>query len=174
LLNAKKDAFMIQIINPDKYLIKKASKLISEVFPAKGFSDRLILWAFKHQSNFLVKKIISLFGIYSLSNFSVAINKNNEVVGTIGICIHKKDGNEAIWLAWFCVDPKQRDKGIGKQLLEHSINVARGYNKKYFRLYTSSNTNRSIAQIIYENYGFKVTKKQKKLFYTKIYRELVL
>ncbi|MCD4847410.1 MAG: GNAT family N-acetyltransferase [Candidatus Aegiribacteria sp.] len=155
-------------------LIKKTDKLVSKVFPFRSLSERLTFWAFKNQNNGLVKILIKLFGVSSLSNFWVAIDEDNNVVGTTGIYTYIKDENEAIWLAWFCVDPEQRGKGIGKKLIEYSINMAREYKKKYFRLYTSSDPNEAAAQNLYDKYGFKVIKRGKKLFYTRIYRELEL
>ena len=165
---------MIQIVKLEDPLIKKTDKLVSKVFPFRSLSERLTFWAFKNQNIRLVKKLIKFFGVSSLSNFWVAIDENNNVVGTTGIYTYVKDENEAIWLAWFCVAPEQRGKGIGKQLMEHSINMAKGFNKKYFRLYTSSDPNEAAAQNLYEKYGFKVIKKEKKLFFTKIIRELEL
>jgi ribosomal protein S18 acetylase RimI-like enzyme len=165
---------MIQIIKLEEPLIKKADKLVSKVFPVRSLSERFTFWTYKHQNNNFVKKLINLFGVSSISDFWVAIDENNNVVGTTGIYTYIKDENEAIWLAWFCVDPEQRGEGIGKKLIEYSINMAREYKKKYFRLYTSSDPNEAAAQNLYEKYGFKVIKRKKKLFYTKIYRELVL
>ncbi len=168
------DNYMIKIVEISNKLIDKADKLVSKVFPFRSLSERLTLWAFKHQKNKLVKRIINFFGVSSLSNFWVAIDEDENVYGTIGIYTYSKDDNEAIWLAWFCVDPDQRGQGIGKRLIEHSIKMAKSYNKRYFRLYTSSDPNEATAQNLYEKYGFLVKKRVKKLFYEKIYRELVL
>lgn len=75
------------------------------------------------QNNYLVKLIINLFGVSSLSEFWVAIDENKNVYGTTG---------------------------------------------------TSDSPNEKVAQNLYEKYGFKVIKKEKKLLYTKIYMELEL
>jgi len=123
---------MIQIIKLEEPLIKKTDKLVSKVFPVRSLSERLTFWAFKNQNIGLVKNLINLFGVSSISNFWVAIDENNNVVGTTGIYTYIKDENEAIWLAWFCVDPEQRGKGIGKKLIEYSINMAREYKKNIF------------------------------------------
>lgn len=165
---------MIKIVEINDKLIAKADKLVSKVFPFRSLSERLTFWAFKHQKNELVKRMIYFFGVSSLSNFWVAIDEYENVYGTTGIYTYLNDDNEAIWLAWFCVDPDQRGQGIGKQLIEHSIIMAKIYNKRYFRLYTSSDPNEAAAQNLYDKYGFLVKKREKKLFYEKIYRELVL
>lgn len=162
---------MIKIVEINDSLMTKASKLVAKVFPFRSLSERLTFWAFKHRKNILVKKIINMFGVAELINFWVAVDENSNVVGTTGIYSYVKDKEDAIWLAWFCVDPEQRGKGIGKKLIEFSLDVAKNYNKKYFRLYTSSDPNEAAAQYLYEKYGFKVVKKEKRLFYTKVFRE---
>ncbi len=112
--------------------------------------------------------------VYFISNFWVALDEHKYVVGTTGLYSYVKDKDEAIWLAWLCVDPECRGGGIGKQLIEGSIKIAKNHGKKYFRLYTSSNPNRIAAQALYETYGFKVVKRKKRLRHTRIFRELVL
>jgi ribosomal protein S18 acetylase RimI-like enzyme len=158
----------------DQSQISKTDKLISKVFPFRSLSERLTFLAFKNQNNWLVKKVLLYFGVSSLSNFWVALDSEKNVLGTTGIYTYSKDENEAVWLAWFCVDPEQRGKGIGKLLIEYSINKAKKLNKKYFRLYTSTDPNEAAAQNLYEKYGFKIVKEEKKYFYTKNFRELTL
>jgi ribosomal protein S18 acetylase RimI-like enzyme len=106
-----------------------------------------------------------MFGVAELINFWVAIDENSNVVGITGIYSYLKDREDAIWLAWFCVDPEQRGKGIGKKLIEYTLDVTKKYNKKYFRLYTSSDPNEAAAQYLYEKYGFKIVKEEKRMFY---------
>jgi hypothetical protein len=67
-----------------------------------------------------------------------------------------------------------RGQGLGKKLLEYTIDEARKYEKKYLRLYTSNAPDEVVAQIIYKKYGFKKIKQKKRVFYTKIIRELEL
>ncbi|MBN2535727.1 MAG: GNAT family N-acetyltransferase [Spirochaetales bacterium] len=165
---------MIHIENLETPFIKKAGKLVAKVFPFRSLSERLTFFAFKHQHHWIVQWIMSLFGVASLSHFWVAIDDDNNVVGITGIYTYEKDKDEAIWMAWFCVDPGHRGKGIGKRLIEYSISKARESGKKYFRLYTSSDPNEAAAQNLYEKYGFNIVKKKKKMFYTKLYGELVL
>lgn len=165
---------MIQIVKVDDSLIKKAETLVSNVFLSRNLKERLSFWAFKHQHHWIVKKIMHLSGVYSISNFWVALDDHKTVVGTTGLYTCVKDKHEAIWLAWLCVDPKRRGEGIGKQLIEYSIKIAKNHGKKYFRLYTSSSPDRKAAQELYEAYGFKVIKRKKRLRHTRIFRELVL
>ena len=53
-------------------------------------------------------------------NYFIVI-QDNKIIGTTGVYTTEEDENEAYWLAWFCVDPKERGKGIGNKLLEFVI-----------------------------------------------------
>ena len=58
----------------------------------------------------------------------------------------------SIWLGWFGVSPEYRKQGIGKKVLEFTINeaykLAEKYPIKFFRLYTSDTENKE-AQFLY-------------------------
>lgn len=84
---------------------------------------------------------------------------NNIPVGIAGLYTHNEIDNESIWLGWFGVLPEFRSKGIGKQILLDTIEKAKQYDKKYFRLYTNDNgmssarpLYRSVMQL-YEKYN---------------------
>lgn len=94
---------IIELNRNDKNSIADADKLIAKVFPFRTLSERLTFWAFKHQDSCLVKKTMHFFGISSLSNFWVAVDNDNNIVGATGIYTYRKDDDEAVWLAWFCV-----------------------------------------------------------------------
>ena len=165
---------MVEIVELDKHLIKKAEKLVFEVFPSMDLIEKLSFWAYKYRGKRPVKILMRLSGVFSLIKYCAAINENGDVCGTTGLYQYTKDRHEAVWLAWFCVDPQQRGIGIGKKLIEYSINEARKYNKKYFRLYTSTDPNEAAAQNLYEKYGFRIKNQKGTLTYTKIFRELEL
>ena len=100
----------------------------------------------------------------------VAINNLGKVVGTTGLYCYKSDREEAFWLGWFSVEPEARNKGIGTQLLQFSIEKAKGERKKFLRLYTSTDFKDAIR--LYEKHGVGLTKEEpypdtelKKLYY---------
>ena len=165
---------MIKIVELDETLFGKAEKLVFKVFPSMDILEKLSFWAYKHRNNRFVKILMRISGVYSLIKYCAAITENGEVCGTTGFYSYTKDKHEAVWLAWFCVDPKFRGKGIGKKLIEYSIDEARKYNKKFFRLYTSTDPNEASAQNLYEKYDFRIKRQKKTLAYTKIIRELEL
>jgi ribosomal protein S18 acetylase RimI-like enzyme len=160
----------IKPLTPAK--LKEAMQLLNKAFPyesmslaASLFPDRLL-----YKITFLVARVTQL-------NYWVAIDETSQkVIGTTGLYCYKKDETEAYWLAMFCVDPAFRGQGIGKKLLNFSIDKARADGKKFLRLYTSNAPNEAAAQILYEKCGFVITGEKKiwGLPYKKIYRELQL
>ena len=162
---------MAQIIELERHMIPQAKALVARVFPYQGLTERLSFWAYKHHGSPLMKMLLKLYGGMDVYRYWVAVNENGDIVGTTGLYSENQDCHEALWLSWFCVAPEARGQGIGKQLIEFSIEKARGYNKKYLRLYTSDDPNEAAAQVLYEKYGFKVVGTKKKRRYTLLYRE---
>ena len=165
---------MIRIVELERHMIPEAKALVAKVFPEQDLTERLSFWAYKHQANFLMKMVLRLYGAMSVYKYWVALDENDRILGTTGLYSENDDFHEAIWLSWFCVDPEMRGQGIGKQLIEFSIEMARSYDKKYLRLYTSDDPNEAAAQVLYEKYGFKVFRSKKMRGYTLFYRERVL
>lgn len=94
--------------------------------------------------------------------FWIAIEKN-KLVGAIGIYNYPADTNEARWVNWFGVDPKQRGKGYGKKLLKFALDHIKKRNFKFARLYTSSEPLEKNAQFLYESKGLSIPKDSKRL-----------
>lgn len=91
--------------------------------------------------------------------YFVLIDKG-KVIGTTGIYTMFDDKNEAYWIAWYCLAPEMRGKGIGYKLLDFCIDKAKKAKKKYIRLYTSDHKNEMAANYIYDKVGFKLFKKE--------------
>ena len=165
---------MIEIIELDASHAKQAAKLAAGVFPYVGLYVRLSFWAYQHRESPVARRITRLAGVSSMLQYWAAVDENGAVCGVAGIYEYAKDRDEALWLAWFCVDPARRGQGIGSRLLAHSVEAARATGKKYFRLYTSTLPNEAAAQGLYEKSGFELTKEKNRLFYKMLYRELAL
>lgn len=75
------------------------------------------------------------------------IKYRGKAVGVIGLFNYENNSND-IWLNWFGVLPKYRNKGIGTSALLSIIAIARKYNKSNFRLFTYGIWN-SLARNIY-------------------------
>jgi GNAT superfamily N-acetyltransferase len=54
-----------------------------------------------------------------------------------------------------CVTPQRRGQGVGKDLLEFTIAMARSQGKRWLRLYTSTDPIEKVAQVLYERYGLR-------------------
>ena len=162
---------MIRIVELEKARIPEARALVWRVFPWRDLTERLSFWVYKHYGNPVMKALLRLTGSMAVFRYWVALDEDGKICGTTGLYSEKEDFHEAIWLSWFCVDPAYRGRGIGAQLLEFSIEAARGYDKKYLRLYTSDDPGEAAAQFLYEKHGFRVVDTEKKRGYTLFYRE---
>ena len=155
----------------DDSLVRQATRLAAKVFPYRGITVRLSFWAFRYQGRPLVNRLMRLAGYAPPMEYWVALNENNKVIGTTGIYALKKDAHEAVWMAWFCVDPGHRGQGTGRRLIEHSIEMARARGKQYFRLYTSTLPCEAAAQRLYERYNFRIARRKNRLICHLLYRE---
>ena len=136
----------IQIIEAsDGPGIDKVEQTVKAIFPSMDFVERWCFWAYRRRGNPCVRVLMRLGGISSLINLWVAVDETGAVCGTTGLYTTPQDEHEAAWLSWFCVDPKHRGQGIGKLLIEFSIEEARAANKKFLRLYTSDDENEAAA-----------------------------
>jgi len=165
---------MVKIISATEETLIEAKNLVKRVFPFRSISEQFTLMAMTHQDNYLIDKIMTLFGIKDIIDIWVAVNEHGQVVGTTGLYNYRQDADEAVWLFWYCVAPEERGKGIGTKLLTHTIKKAKTMNVDYLRLYTSDDTNEREAQILYEKHGLNEVKRKNKIFYTEIIRELKL
>lgn len=165
---------MVKIEPATNKTLPEAKKLIKRVFPYRSLSEQFNLMAITSPDNWLLKKIMNLFGIKDILDIYLAVNEKQEVVGTTGLYNYLKDADEAVWLFWFCVAPEERGKGIGTKLLTYTIKQARRKKVDYLRLYTSDVSNEREAQIIYQKHGLKEVERKNRILYTEIIRELKL
>lgn len=145
-----------------KKTLEEASKLTLKVFHSKKTDeDYPPKWFEASLNPNANKKSYDDFDVKDLK-YWVALNNNNEkVVGIIGIYTLKYDEKNANWLGWYCVDPKERDKGLGKLLLKFVIKKTKKQGKTWLRLYTSNEPNEKRANEIYDKLGFKPIKDKK-------------
>jgi GNAT superfamily N-acetyltransferase len=114
----------IELLESD--CLPAARKLVRRVFPWQSPIERLSFFAFAHQRSPLMRWIMRLAAITEILNFWVAIDSpSGKVLGTTGLYTYMRDATDAVWLAWFCVAPEARGKGIGSRLLDFSIAEAR-------------------------------------------------
>ena len=100
----------------------------------------------------------------------------NKIVALTGFYQKTKHSEDEIWLGWFTVIPEARGKGVGRQVLEWTINEARNKGYKFFRLWTTTDPDEAVAQKLYGSLGINIYKKEfdEKSGDTILYRELKL
>ena len=152
--------------------MRDAESLVRSVFPSMTLLEQMSFIAIKRPGSLAGRLLMRLAGVKSMIAFDVYIDDSGAVRGTTGLYQYEKDAQEAAWVAWFCVDPKTRGKGIGQKLIEHTIRMAAQAGFRRVRLYTSTDPNEEAAQRLYEKNGFKKISREKGLFGTKIFREL--
>jgi len=147
--------------------------MVANVFPYLYLHVRLVFLSYRIK-NRITKIILRLLGVREQIIYWVAVNEQDKVVGTIGLYSKIKDSNEAVWMAYFCVDPNSRKQGIGRQLVEHAIEKAKEAGVSYFKLYSSTLRNEAVSHNLYYGYGFRVVKTKQRLFYKLLYMQLDL
>lgn len=152
-----------------------ARKLVWRVFRHQSLPERLSFWAIANRHSPLMRRLMAWAGVADFLDLWAAIDQRTErLLGTTGLYTYTRDAAEAVWLAWFCVAPEARRRGIGSRLLDFSIQEARRTGREYLRLYTSDSPNEAAAQLLYESRGLEVVARKRRVFYTIIYRELRL
>ena len=152
-----------------------ARRLVWRVFPWQTIPERFSFWAIANRRFRFVRRLMAWHGVADFLDLWGAFDsETGKLVGTTGLYVCTHDAEEAVWLAWFCVAPEMRRQGIGSRLLDFSIDQAKRTGRRYLRLYTSDRRNEAAAQVLYESRGLKVVGKKWRLFYTTIYRELLL
>jgi GNAT superfamily N-acetyltransferase len=163
----------IQLLETD--LVPAARKLVQRVFSWQSPFERMSFFAFAHRRSPLMQRVMAFAGVSEILNLWIAVDHPAErVVGTTGLYTYLRDAAEAVWLAWFCVAPEARGKGIGSHLLDFSIAEAQKTGRRYLRLYTSDDRREAAAQRLYESRGLRIVGRKRRLFHTEIYRELLL
>jgi len=155
-------------------LMGRAETLVRSVFPTMSPTERLSFYAIRNPSSIIGQLLMFFAGVRDVIAFDVYVDESDRVLGTTGLYRYKRDAEEAAWVAWFCVDPQARGRGIGQALIDHTVSRARAAGFKRVRLYTSTDPNESAAQRLYEKNGFMEVRRQGGLFGTTIFREKVL
>ena len=151
--------------------LPRALTLVSEVFP---FNKKEIGAAYRDSLDPTSDRMKQR---RMLEYFVVTNKSTGNVIAVTGLYNKTEYPPEEAWLAWFCVDPKERGQGIGRKTLEWTINRARSKGYKIFRLYTSTDPNEVEAQHLYESVGLKIYKRERSEEFPEeetIYREKLL
>lgn len=130
----------INIIKLTKEYLKSAINLVNAVFDEEDEYPKAEIKASINEQWFNEYKSKYDNNLISTEYFIVT-NEKQKVKGIIGIYELEDDYEDTMWIGWFCVHKKYRGKGIGKTLLNYSIEVAKERGKRYLSLYTSTDKN---------------------------------
>jgi len=104
----------VPIIPCSDELMGQAKSLVRSVFRWMTPFERFSFVAIRRPQSFTGRLLMFLAGVKDIVAFDVYVDEANIVLGTSGLYRYKKDGDEVVWVAWFCVDPKARGRGIGQ------------------------------------------------------------
>lgn len=142
----------MKIIPLSKEYLDEAITLCNKVFPDDiktenppelGFKESLFKEEYKWAWD---KYYIARVEYYLL------ISEAGEVVGTTGVYQNTIEP-ESAWVGWFCIDPKERGRGHGSDLLSFTVKKAQEYNYQYLKLYTDPEESPE-AQNLYKKFEF--------------------
>ncbi|MCF7844188.1 GNAT family N-acetyltransferase [Candidatus Gracilibacteria bacterium] len=157
--------------------LEEASGLVRSVFPDDFNSEDSPYEAYRASldsnthKDFILKHDIDYMKYFVVKDF---ISEN--IIGVTGWYTQKSDDKDVVWLGWYCLDPKERGKGLGKEILIWTMNRVRELGYKVMKLYTSTDPNEATAQILYEKLGFKIVDEELKEgeIHKTLYRECIL
>jgi GNAT superfamily N-acetyltransferase len=166
----------MNIIPLSKEYLEETIRIVNEIFPydinaewnpARSFNSYIEL-----KGN---QKPLKEGWLRKLDYWIVLAPETNEVIGVTGLYHLEDDPDDLAWLGWYCVREDHRGKGLGRELLEWTIERAKAEGYKRFKLYTSNNPNEARAQALYEKFGFKIVGEEvNEAGYQTIYREKTL
>lgn len=135
----------MELVLVDKSNYKKAIEIQNNIFPNEN--GALNILASLGRDAFM--KITGLD--YEDDHVRYYLAKMNEdYIGITGIYYYDLD---SAWIGWFGILEKYRNKGMGRDLLKKTINLAVNMNFKFLRLYTDFIENCKAINL-YEEEGF--------------------
>lgn len=144
----------MKIIPLDKTHIGEAINLLNSVFPddvARYNNPEISMRCGLDPENYS-----EYWNYFQLAyTYPHVLIDNKKIIGTTGLYHLKTDPEDRVWLGWFCIASEYRGKGLGKMLLQWTIDLARKKGYKTLRLYASNNPRLIIAQKLYDQFGFK-------------------
>lgn len=164
----------IEILPLDNDNIEESLALLQKIFHTFTDEEDPYYWfklSLEPEKN---KELMLKRGVSDVRYFIVKDKTKNKVIGTSGLYHLTKDPKDTVWLGFYCLDVQYRGKGLGKEILQWTIDKAKKEGNTMLRLYTSFNEDLRVALVIYDKLGFVTTKIEEKDRETIIYKELKL
>jgi hypothetical protein len=122
----------------DELMGQAEEALMRSVFMWMTPIERFSFLAIRNPKSVAGRILMALAGTKNKIPFNVHGDGAGLLLGTTGLYRYNRDVNEAVWVAWFSVDPKARGRGIGQALIDHTVSRARNTGFNRIRLYTST------------------------------------
>ena len=135
----------MEFVLVDKINYKEAIKIQNSIFPKENGALNIL-------ASLDRELFIKLTGLnYEDDHVKYYLaKKDDEFVGITGIYYYDLDN---AWLGWFGILTEFRNRGLGRELLKKTIDLATTMNFKYIRLYTDFVDNHNAINL-YEEEGF--------------------
>lgn len=137
----------MELVLVDKSNYNEAIEIQKSIFPLEDGTINILASIDRE----LFMKTTGLYYIDDHVKYYLAI-KDGKYVGITGLYYYDID-RESAWIAWFGIIDEYRNKGMGRELLENTIELALSKGFKYIRLYTDYIDNHDAIKL-YEKCGF--------------------
>jgi GNAT superfamily N-acetyltransferase len=168
------DSFVIEPLSWGT--LRRSLKLVDYVFPVKEQGSERADVFFTASLFGLGRFYLRTKGYPHVQYWVAKDKKTGRVYGMVGLYT-RTDDPEAYWGGWMCVDPRERGMAIGHELMMSAFGEAkRRGDRKYARLYTSTDPNEARANEMYDRIGLRVYKEEfdPVTGYTRLYRQVPL
>jgi len=131
--------------------LSKAKKLRDTVFGDTKEEEKFTLDAAVNKESF---KGVYEDNAVNYMKYWVAKNRDDIVIGLIGIYTEPEDDEKSCSLGWFCIDEAYRGLGYGKELLEYAEMEAALLGMEYMHLYIEDTEKFKSTMELYKSKGF--------------------
>lgn len=164
---------MIDIIPVDKSNTEETIKLLNRIFPRdinRYNNPEIGIKCSQDPEKY--KEYYEHFKLEWTNPF--VLKEDGKIIGTTGIYHLNTDPDDTVWLGWFCIAPEHRGRGLGRKLLEWTMDLARSRSFRKLKLYTSDDPDLANSEILYDKLGFKEIGREPGDGETIIYKEVTL
>ncbi len=89
------------------------------------------------------------------------VKDSNKCVGLTGLYNSRNQNIDEVWCGWYGVVPDERGRGLGRAILDWTIDRARVLGYKKFRLWTTTDDSEKKAQNLYEKVGLNIYNRER-------------
>ena len=127
----------MNIVPLSKENLEETIKMVNEVFPDDINAEYNPERSFRIAIKFIEEpELLENRQMKKIGYWIVLSDEGNEVIGVTGLYRRKNDPSDLVWLGWYCIRSDQRGNGLGRKLLEWTIEKARSGGYKLQKIQT--------------------------------------